>query len=511
MRWAGWAGLATCLGLAVVMVGVGNARVTGFPVTSSDFLDYCAAVDAVVRRSLEGWPTQRSRVAALLPALFASREGIYLGLFHASVVASLTWMFALFAWARALAGSRAGWLTLAWVGCFAPLVALTRTISFYAEVAAVHALAGACVAGALARGTRAWIVAAAVMMGVLPLIDLRSVVTLVALLPLAVLAGVCTTAPRSPHLTVRLAERASGGALPLLAVAVSWTLGAYAFPRARASLPFAVEAYVRDASSLIGRPWVPPSASSFGVFAWGHGTPMGLVDAVGYLVAVERSRPPLFAEHALYQPLCRELLRLGPVLATAAAVACVGLLRRPRALLAFVLVSAPFLAQLRTAMLTLPHVRQLGLGALVLPLVMGVGCAVLIDMVVAFMARAWPTQAGPAQIDVRLEQAGALVRRRARLRYLRAHVPWLWTALACALLVAALLGRIPGRLGPSASWRAPIRSELDPGLSVECARTGRVLRWEPRCGEYLRRDLARGYTLDVPAVLGVSPIAETER
>jgi hypothetical protein len=38
-----------------------------------------------------------------------------------------------------------------------------------------------------------------------------------------------------------------------------------------------------------------------------------------------------------------------------------------------------------------------------------------------------------------------------------------------------------------------------------------VLRWEPRCGEYLRRDLARGYALDLPAVLGVSPIAETER
>jgi hypothetical protein len=77
--------------------------------------------------------------------------------------------------------------------------------------------------------------------------------------------------------------------------------------------------------------------------------------------------------------------------------------------------------------------------------------------------------------------------------------------------VASLLGRLAGPLGPHAPWRASIQSELDPGMSVECARTGRVLRWEPRCGEYLRRDLAHGYALDLPAVLGVSPIAETER
>ena len=99
--------LAAALGTWLLAFVVATYRIQTFAVTSSDFDDYCMAVDSFARGTLTLWPAQRSVLAATLPGLLATKLGVLSGLVHATIVSTGGWLAAIWLWAAALGGRRA--------------------------------------------------------------------------------------------------------------------------------------------------------------------------------------------------------------------------------------------------------------------------------------------------------------------------------------------------------------------------------------------------------------------
>ncbi len=461
----------------VVLVGfiVATHRMIGFAVSTSDFQDYCFALKSYGAGRMDLWPSQRTVLAGLPAALLTPRLGTLGALTTAALLDTFGWMLALYAWAWALGGRRAAWFTLAWVALFGPLVLLTRTISFYPTIALVQVGAAAAVAGALARGSKGWLAAAAVALGLLPLADLRSVLFLLALLPTAMLAGV--VAPGSWK--VKLLATAA----PIAAVALAWRFGGWAYPASSASLQSAVFRYAQDAASLAGVSWTPPDGERSPAFRWAHGSPGTLRDAVEYLRAVDASRPAALVSRAALAPHARELQAMFPLVGVGAVFAVVAL-RRPRALAAFLLTATPFLLVLRSALTTLPHPRQLALGVFVFPLVLGLGCAGVLQLAAALrrfvqVRRGNPSPPGLSHLD---------------------------RGVAAAFLLFVLLvvtGALPTPFRPDARWRAALTAEDEPRESIAVAKrllggSGGAAPPERMCAAPLRDDAEAGFPLTIP-------------
>ncbi|GDX78690.1 hypothetical protein LBMAG42_05010 [Deltaproteobacteria bacterium] len=459
---------AAAFGVWMLAFVVASQRVTGFAVSTSDFQDYCFAVMSFGSGRWDLWPSQRSVLAGALPGILAGSGGILPGLVNAALLSAFGWVAGVFLWTRAIAGRRAAWLAVAWLPCFGPLVILTRTVSFYPEVVFFHVAAGAAVAGALARGTRGWLVAAPVALGVLPLADLRSVLFLLALLPVAVLAGAVAKVGRWGRVAAALA--------PLATVAASWRFGAWSYPASAASLQAAVYRYALDASRLAGVTWSPPEGEGGAAFRWAQGSPASLLDALRYLQAVDASRPAALSARTLLQPGSHEVLVMAPWLALAAVVAVITLRRRPRALAALVLTGAPFLVVLRSTMMTLPHPRQLAMGSVVLPVVLGAACAG------ALFGLDWARRRGVA----------------AR--------PWLgwrgWPAVLAALAVigvSVVLAGVPATaLGPTQQWRGVMIADDEPRASLAILRGEAAPDPGRMCVVALTEDAKKGHPLVVP-------------
>ena len=550
--------LAAALGTWLLAFVVATYRMQTFAVTSSDFDDYCMAVDTFARGNLTLWPAQRSVLAATLPGLLATKLGVLSGLVHATIISTGGWLAAIWLWAAALGGRRAGWLAVAWTPCFGALVMLSRTVSFYPEIAWIHALSAAMVAGALARGGpsaegRAWLAGAVASCFVVPLADVWSLMLLLALLPSAVLAGVLGGASATPPPVVgrdllrrrllRGAETLGWSIAPLGAVALAWEVGPWSYPGHAASLQVVVQAYARDAALLGGVGWEVPPDFGAGDFVWGKKSMGEVLPALRYLLAVEDSRPAELARAALQQPGSKEITRFGGYIGGAAALALAGVAWRGREgaarrggrvvwrpLVALVLTCVPFALLLRSAILTLPHPRQLALGALFLPVIFGLGSATILRVVEEIGGRAagrWRTR---AWVRARARAAELVTARRAeaddtqgaheevggfdppvaategcrvgdRPADDRSLPPWLGPALTCAgllVVVALVTGVLPTQLTPRARWRQYLTADEDPRASIAFANgedPGVVPR---RCAAILATDARRGHPAVVP-------------
>ncbi len=460
---------AGLLGTWLLAFVVASVRVKEFPITSSDFQDYCFATLSFQNRAWELWPSQRTVLSGVLSGLLAPYFGILGALVHATVLSTLALMVVLFLWARAVGGRWAGWLTIAWAPCCAPLVLLSRTVSFYPAVALLQAFAAAAVAGAIARGTWPWLLASAAGMYLLPLADLRSVTLVVALLPGAVLAGLL--APKRPWWWRLLAA-----ALPVVTVGLAWETGRWAYPASPASLQMAVQRYAEDAGRLAGVSWQLPAMPRESEFWWGRGSPTRVFDAMRYLAAVDASRPERLSFLVASAGVAPELHALKLPAGLLAAAAILYTVRRPRRLLALVVSAVPFFLLLRSALLTLPHPRQLALGAVSLPVVAGVGSAGLVALLVWGFRRfapRWP-----------------LLRHRA--------LPAVLGVTVTAFVVLINSGWVGGSYAPTASWRRDLTADEEPRASISEALGGTPGGDPHLCSVPLRRDAANGFSLVVP-------------
>ncbi len=465
--------IAALLGTWLVAFVVAGVRVRGFAITTSDFQDYCFAVKSFADGRLDLWPSQRTVLAGALPGLLMPSMGAIGALTTASLCSTVGWVAALFVWARAIGGRRAGWLTVAWVGCFGSLVLLSRTVSFYPEVMLVQVATAATVAGAVARGGVGWSVAASLCFYALPLADLRSVTLVVALLPGAVLGGAMAKLPWWGRLV------AAAG--PVLAVVLSWETGAWSYPADPASLQSAVHRYAEDAARLSGVTWTLPRWEDSPAFRWGHGSPLTLVDAFRFLGEVDRSRPTSMSESWFRQPGGGELYAMRVPIAVASGVALVVAMRRRRRALALVLTVTPFLVLLRAAALTLPHPRQLALGSASLPLLFGLATAAILLGFDRLRRRA------PESMSwLRRERVGPTA-----------------GVLAFVVVVAIVAGWLPSLYAPDARWRGQLVADDEPRESLRVARG--ELPADPRrmCAKVLIEDAARGMSIEVPWFDGV--------
>ncbi len=465
--------VAAVLGTWLVAVVVAGVRVRGFAVTTSDFQDYCFAVKSFADGRFDLWPSQRTVLAGALPGALMPTMGAIGALTTASVISAVGWVAALFLWARAIGGRRAGWLTVAWVPCFGSLVLLSRTVSFYPEVMLIQVATAAAVSGAIARGGAGWSLAASVCFYLLPLADLRSVTLVVALLPGAVLGGALARLPWWGRVVA-----ACG---PVLAVVLAWETGAWSYPANPASLQSAVHRYAEDAGRLAGVSWPLPRWEDSPAFIWGHGSPLTLLDALRFLGEVDGSRPVSMSEGWFRQPGGGELYAMRMPIAVATVVAVLVAARKWRRAAALVLTVTPFLVLLRSAALTLPHPRQLALGSAPLPLLFGLATGALLLGFDRLRRRA------PESMSwLRRERVGPTA-----------------AVLVVVAVVAIVAGWLPSIYAPDARWRGALVADDEPRESLRVARGEMAADPRRLCAKVLIEDAERGLSIEVPWFEGV--------
>ncbi|RME23276.1 MAG: hypothetical protein D6798_13875, partial [Deltaproteobacteria bacterium] len=194
----GRAGIAVDLGLMLVCgVGLAAANATWFarisldpqPFLCTDFHEYCGSIAGMVLGNMDDVSPQRSPYTMLLSAALARRLGLVDGMAVAALISTAVIGASLYLWGRALLDRTAGALAAMAGTVFVPLVALSRTLSLYPEMAAVFTLGAGLTALALrVRGPVA-VFGAGVAAGASLLVDPRGLFWALPYLGLGLLAA----------------------------------------------------------------------------------------------------------------------------------------------------------------------------------------------------------------------------------------------------------------------------------------------------------------------------------
>ncbi|MFH1468013.1 MAG: hypothetical protein ABIO70_26740 [Pseudomonadota bacterium] len=434
-----------------------------YPLTASDFDQYCELVGAYAQLGEATFDSPRSRLAALL----ATQAARWLGIVPALALLSLGSVVALaagvFLWARSLHGRTAGLLAVLLLGAVAPVGVLARDVSFYPFIVACSVWAAAGVAATFRfRGALPALVAG-VALGLLLVADVRGVLWALALLPLALLGAVLAAEHRGQALLRVLVLLA-----PLV---LSWGAATQLVPDRTPSVAQQSYNYVREGVEQAGAgpTWTENTAVGGQVplgFVWGQTGPRELVTTLRFLRELNASVPARVSRW-VHRP--REAGdQVGPWLPILVVSLLVGLgggLRKRRRMLALAGTVAPFLAVFYNAANILPQARFLSTSMVALPLVMAVGLATLVEA---------PVQLGP----------GLSLRRRLPNRAL----------LAVAIAALALAGLPPNWLALGASWRENRVGQGEPADTIRVLEQGGIGRTS-RCTLMLRNDLQQRRSL----------------
>ena len=199
-----------------------------YPLSASDFGQYCEVVDALVRGEGAGLSTSRSVIAAWLPAALTGSLGLIDALAVSALLGSMVICGAVYLWARTLWSPLAGIATVLLTGAMGPLAVLPRDVSFYPAIIASSALAAAGVAACFRfRGPApAALAGAGIALGLL--VDIRGVLLGAALVGPALIAALARAAsPRGAALRA---------ALVLVPLVASWWIARAVLPEHTAGL-----------------------------------------------------------------------------------------------------------------------------------------------------------------------------------------------------------------------------------------------------------------------------------
>jgi len=422
-----------------------------WPLTSSDFFQYCECVGALLQDDPAGFVTQRSWFAALLPAWYARSAGVIGGLALAAATSQFVLGAALWLWGRSVHGRFAGVACVLLALTLAPLVVLSRTVTFYPEAVAAY---GVCAATAAAAARFRHPVAFAAAGGGITLallVDVRGLYWALASLGVAGVAAVA----RPGRTTV------ANLALLLGPVVGSWWLARAHTDPTSPGLVRQTAKFVRHVQERLGH---PPTVDEVvdQDFLWGREPPWEVPEALRLVAGLARSIPagsqdvPEFAA-ALQIHVLPWALPVAVAAVLALAGLGVGAARRARRgwqLLALVGPLVPFVAAFPQAALVLTHPRYLAVAFAGLPVVLGVGLAVVGS------------------------REGQGLPERARL------------PVAGLLLLGFVSGVLPSWLSPVAGWRIPQTAEQFPREFQQGL--GTVGPTEHRCRGYVDADEGAG-------------------
>ncbi len=437
-REAAW---ALILALALTLLSVlylADFHLGTWPLTASDFQQYCACVEGL-RQGMWGMcPLARSPVAGLPAGWLAGQLGIMDGLLAAANLSLWATLAGIWMWARAAGGRTGATLAVIWALAIPSLVSMSRTVSFYPELLAACVLSSACAVWAVRLRTPGAVLVASAAAGLVLLVDVRGLWWGMAAAGLATVAALASRG--------RWWVRAGALILPLEA---SWWLGRWLTPFNATSLE---EQSLRYAQEMARSSGVPLDGLLLQEkvrdgFLWGHGPPWRVTEAMAMLADIRAALPPGLGVGDEARWRWENWVTPWMLPAMIAGAAALWLLRREPLRLAVLLGGLlPFALLLWSAREGTVHARLIGIALAPLPVILGVGSGALIGE----GRRGW---------------------------------------IAGIALLALVTG--PGPLGPTASWRLPVWADNEPQQTLKLfPRADRNAEYS--CMEGLRRDAREG-------------------
>ena len=433
-----------------------------FSLTASDFGQYCESLGAFRGGDLALWAKQRSLVAGTLPGLLSDSLGIVDALLVGALISHVVMGFGIYLWARAAHSRLAGLVAVMLASAVAPLVHLSRTVTFYPETVAGCVLSAAAATLALRLRTLPAVLFSALVAGLVLLLDVRGLLWALPAVGLTAFAAI---------LAKGWWRRVVGVALIGGCLAGSYALGERTSWELTPSLEQQTSFYVDEALRRF-----QPNNPNAGIstqeevassrYVWGRTDITEIPDTLQFLWTLRQGMPEGIEDQP--ETAYGRRTHMVPWLLPAGfglALALWGARRRPWLALGFLGSLVPFAVALQGTANMVGHSRYMANGITMVPVLLGLGFAVCAQ--------------GALQ---RRDEAhdGPLLRRSE------------WIGLAIVLCL--VLGMVPTWLSPVANWRAPVSADIEPSNSLWHAANSTALPVDvaPACAAALREDFASG-------------------
>jgi hypothetical protein len=461
-------GLALICGLVLMGLNafwMSRYFVQQYPLTASDFGQYCECVGVLREGILTGFVKQRSVVAGLIPSFFARDFGVVDGLFLGALFSHVVLGAGIFLWARAAHSRLAGVVAAVMVGSLAPLVHLTRTVTFYPEMVAGCVLSAAGAMLALRYRSLSAVVFSSLTASLVLLLDVRGLLWALPAIGLTFVA-VC--------LCRGWLRKGVGLGCLLGCLLASHTVGSLVNWDESPSLEQQTVYYVDEALRRYS-----PNDPNAGLqtdrdvaghrFVWGRSPLADIPKTLTFLWMLKQSLPEGIGNQK--ETRYGRRTHLLPWIAPAVGgffLAVWGARRRRWVWLGFAGTLVPFAVALQGTADLVAHPRYMANGITMVPVLLGVGFAAL--------------YLGPLAREDRDRGSPVLGPR---------------DGAAILGVLLCVLGFVPSWLSPVATWRAPVSADIEPANSVWYAGSTTKLPPDvsPRCVEYLKRDLENGLPL----------------
>lgn len=459
---------AALLGALSITLGFATFYMREFPITASDFSDYCTAVSNVRNEKFNGFPAPRSVFAAMFPGILSRYVGVLTALEISACLSMVVICAAIFLQARALHSRTAGIAAVLLAAAIPPLVLVSRTVTFYPEIVASSSLAVATAACTTRfRGLAWWGVAGVASAAALDM-DVRGLVWAAPALAICMFTA-CFQAGSIWVRPLRIV-------LLFAPVAVAYRLAPLAWYRAD-SLQMQTFHYVQDGARLVGEPAVAirePNADE--VYTFGMDPVSQLPAAIRYLRYAQSSVPDAVKRRNSYAEFPRQVAMWKTPAMVAAFLAALSLWRRPMLLIVGAATLGPALLALRSALTILPQPRQLSAGSVALAVIGGIAFAACLRGAVQPAA----SEGAPAAAWPRFDGFRPSIAR---------------AVAGCLLLAAATHGFVPSWLSASVAWRKCSMDEQEPRTSLRDLAQRKTPHLLPACSLAMLEDIEDGYAL----------------